>query len=65
MNIDRNSGEDIVISKAEISLAPLITDHIQKTPRFPGIWKGKVMMAKDFDDPLPSEILNSFLGVGE
>jgi antitoxin (DNA-binding transcriptional repressor) of toxin-antitoxin stability system len=65
MNIDRNPGEDVVISKAETPLAQIISDHIQKTPRSPGIWKGQVMMAKDFDDPLPPEILDYFLGVEE
>jgi prevent-host-death family protein len=59
------AGEDVVISKAGTPLARLIPYHTQKKPRSPGIWKGKVTMAEDFDDPLPSEILNSFLGVDE
>jgi prevent-host-death family protein len=59
------AGEDVVISKAGTPLARLIPYHTQKKPRSPGIWKGKVTMAEDFDDPLPPEILNSFLGVDE
>jgi prevent-host-death family protein len=59
------AGEDVVISKAGTPLARLIPYHIQKKPRSPGIWKGKVTMADDFDEPLPPEILNGFLGVDE
>jgi prevent-host-death family protein len=59
------AGEDVVISKAGTPLARLIPYHAQKKPRSPGIWKGKVTMADDFDDPLPPEILNSFLGIDE
>jgi prevent-host-death family protein len=56
------AGEDVVISKAGIPLSRLMPYHTQKKPRSPGIWKGKVAMADDFNDPLPPEILNSFLG---
>ncbi len=56
------TGEDVVISKAGIPLARLISYHNQKKPRSPGIWKGKFTMTDDFNDPLPPEILNSFLG---
>jgi prevent-host-death family protein len=59
------AGEDVVISKAGTPLARLIPYHTQKRPRSPGIWKGKVTMADDFDNPLPPEILNAFLGVDE
>jgi prevent-host-death family protein len=59
------AGEDVVISKAGTPLARLIPYKAQKTPRSPGIWKGKVTMADDFNDPLPPEILNGFLGVDE
>jgi prevent-host-death family protein len=47
------AGEDVVISKAGTPLARLIPYHVQKKPRSPGIWKGKVIIADDFDDPLP------------
>ncbi len=59
------AGEDVVISKAGTPLARLIPYHTEKKPRSPGIWKGKVTMADDFDDPLPPEILNGFLGIDE
>jgi prevent-host-death family protein len=59
------AGEDVVISKAGTPLARLIPYHTHKKPRSPGIWKGKVTMADDFDDTLPPEILNGFLGIDE
>lgn len=57
------AGEDVVISKAGTPLARLIPYHTQKKPRSPGLWKGKVTITDDFDDPLPPDILNGFLGV--
>ncbi len=73
MNIDRNPGKNAVVSKAETFLAQLSPDHRRhkqsystpKKPRSPGIWKGQVTMEKDFYDPLPPEILDSFLGAEE
>jgi prevent-host-death family protein len=59
------AGEDVVISKAGTPLARLIPYHTQKKTRSPGIWKGKVTMTDNFDDPLPPEILNGFLGIDE
>jgi prevent-host-death family protein len=59
------AGEDIIISKAGTPIARLIPYHTQKKPRSPGIWKGRVTMADDFDDPLPTDILNGFLGVND
>jgi prevent-host-death family protein len=59
------AGEDVVISKAGTPLARLIPYSTQKKPRSPGFWKGQVTMADDFDDPLPPEILEGFLGVSE
>jgi hypothetical protein len=32
------------------------------TRRKPGGWKGKAVIRKDFDEPLPDEILNLFEG---
>ena len=63
MNIDRNSGEDVVLSEAETFFAQLSSTRTKKKLRSPGIWKGQVTMASDFDDPLPPEIFDDFLGV--
>ena len=57
------SGEEIIIAKAgepKARLMPLVRKKRQ--PRKPGIWKGKVWIADDFDDPLPDEILKAFYG---
>ena len=57
------AGEEIVIAKAGkpmAVLAPLKTDHTSQ--RKPGIWKGKVWIADDFDAPLPEAILETFEG---
>jgi prevent-host-death family protein len=59
------AGEEVVISKAGTPLARLIPYQEQKIPRTPGLWKGRVTMAEDFDEPLPPEILDGFLGTGE
>lgn len=31
-------------------------------PRRPGLWKGKLVVHPNFDDPLPEEILAAFEG---
>ncbi len=59
------AGEDVVISKAGTPLARLIPYSTQKKPRSPGFWKDQVTMADDFEEPLPPEILEGFLGVNE
>jgi prevent-host-death family protein len=52
--VDRAAaGEEIVIAKAGVPLAKLIPFSGAKRSRKPGGWKGKVRIAKDFDDPLP------------
>jgi len=57
------AGEDIVIAKAGKPLARLTAlEPEKKKRREPGIWKGKVWIADDFDDPLPEEILRAFEG---
>ncbi len=56
------NGEEIVIARNGRPLArlgPLAT----RAPRKPGIWKGKVWVSDDFDDPLPWEIQKYFEGV--
>jgi hypothetical protein len=39
--------------------------HRATQPRIPGQDKGKVIIAPDFDAPLPEEILNDFLNPSE
>lgn len=57
-------GEEIVISKAGRPLARLVPlkPKTARRRRRPGMWKGKVRISKDFDAPLPREILAGFMG---
>lgn len=51
-------GEEIVIAKAGTPMARLVPIAEPERPvlRKPGMWKGKIWVADDFDDPLPPEI---------
>jgi prevent-host-death family protein len=60
--VDRAAdGEEIVIAKSGKPLARLVP-LAKKARRVPGVWKGRVRIARDFDAPLPPEILKGFLG---
>jgi prevent-host-death family protein len=56
------AGEEIVIAKAGKPVARLLAYAPQRAPRQPGLMKGKIWIADDFDDPLPEEILAAFRG---
>jgi prevent-host-death family protein len=58
-------GEEIVIGKSGKPIAKIVPFTAKSEPRKPGFWKGKVKMAKNFDDPLPEEIMRVFRGEGE
>ncbi|MEM8723321.1 MAG: type II toxin-antitoxin system prevent-host-death family antitoxin [Cyanobacteria bacterium P01_G01_bin.39] len=59
------AGEEIVIAKAGKPLVRLIPYQEDKQPRNPGGWEGKVVMNDDFDDELPANILQGFMGEDE
>ncbi|MFM2312638.1 MAG: hypothetical protein RLZZ04_1914 [Cyanobacteriota bacterium] len=59
------AGEEIVIAKAGKPLVKLIPYEENKQPRTPGGWEGQVIMSKDFDDELPTNLLNLFAGEEE
>jgi prevent-host-death family protein len=60
--VDRAAdGEEIIIAKSGKPRARLVP-LAKKVRRRPGIWKGKIWVAKDFDAPLPLEILAGFNG---
>jgi len=47
-------GEKVVIARAGKPVAMLVPYVDPATaPRVPGLWRGKVWMSDDFDDPLP------------
>lgn len=55
-------GEEIVIAKAGKPIARLVAAATINQPRHRGLLKGKIIIAPDFDAPLPEEILASFEG---
>jgi prevent-host-death family protein len=54
------AGEEIVISKAGKPVARLVPIQRQRTKRVPGLDRGRVWIAEDFDSPLPAEIQKLF-----
>ena len=63
--VDRASqGEVIVIGRAGKPVARLVAYKESPGPRKPGVWKGKVKMAPDFEE-LPADVIASFEGEGE
>ena len=54
-----SQGEDVLICKHGQPVAKLVSYHEKKEPRRLGQWKGKVVIADDFDD-LPKEFVEHF-----
>jgi antitoxin (DNA-binding transcriptional repressor) of toxin-antitoxin stability system len=56
------AGEEIVIAHAGQPVARLAPFEPHRAPRAPGLLKGKIWIAEDFDEPLPAQILAAFRG---
>jgi len=56
------AGEEVVIARAGKPVARLLPFEERAEPRRPGLMKGKIWIADDFDDPLPEEIMAAFRG---
>jgi antitoxin (DNA-binding transcriptional repressor) of toxin-antitoxin stability system len=54
------AGEEVLVSEAGISIARIVP-AFDRLPRISGQDKGKISIAADFDDPLPPDVLDSFL----
>jgi prevent-host-death family protein len=54
-------GDQIVIGRAGAPIAKLVPYRRPLRGRRPGIWKGKMVIAKDFDR-LPREVERAFRG---
>ena len=54
-------GEEIVIGKAGKPVARLVPYRVQRGPRTPGGWEGRVTVAEDFEE-LPEELAAAFRG---
>jgi prevent-host-death family protein len=60
--LDRVSqGEEIIISQAGQPIAHISPAKRDLPPRTPGQYAGKLVIPKDFNDPLPDDILDGFL----
>ena len=55
-------GEEIIIAKSGKPVARLVPIKKQVATRKPGSAKGQIIMADNFDDPLPADILEAFSG---
>jgi len=55
-------GEEVVIAKAGKPVARLVSYTTKGAVRRPGGMRGKIRIKKNFDAPLPKELLNAFEG---
>jgi prevent-host-death family protein len=55
------AGEEIILGKAGRPMAKLVPYDGAGEPRRPGLWRGRVRLAPDFDDT-PSELVDDFEG---
>ena len=61
--VDRAAaGEEIIIARAGKPVARLGPLAANQKRRRPGLLKGKIKIAKDFDAPLPRELVEAFYG---
>ncbi len=56
------AGHEVVIAKSGVPKARLVPFRKGRPVRKPGLFKGRVRIRKDFDAPLPAELLAAFLG---
>jgi prevent-host-death family protein len=58
------AGEEVIIARAGKPMAKLIPYQVKQQSRKPGGWKGKVKIAKDFDE-LAEDLSRAFGGEAE
>jgi prevent-host-death family protein len=56
------AGEEVVIARNGRPVARLVAIETDDSPRVPDSMPGQLVMADDFDAPLPPDILAGFLG---
>ncbi len=56
---DVEAGEEIVLARAGRPVARLVPFKPSKQPRTPGLWRGRVRLAPDFD-VTPDELISTF-----
>ena len=57
-----SGGEEIIIARSGRPIAKLVPLEKTPVPRKLGLWKGRVSIREDFDDPLPDDIQKPFEG---
>ena len=57
------AGKEVIVAKAGKPVAKLVAYKEQPKPRTPGLWKGKIWVAPDFDDE--DEEINKLFYEGE
>ncbi len=55
------AGEDVVIARAGEPIARLVAVSARTQPRTPGSWRGRLVIADDFDQT-PPELIAAFHG---
>ncbi len=61
--LDRAAGgEEIVITRNGRPVAKLVAAVAARKPRKLGLLKGRIRLGKDFDAPLPDDVLDAFEG---
>ena len=59
--LDRvEKGEEVTIAKAGKPVARLVPVFHKMERRIPGTAKGRVVIADNFDEPLPDDIVHAF-----
>jgi prevent-host-death family protein len=59
---DTLAGKSVIIAKAGVPVVKMIVYNEELTPRQGGQLKGLIKISKDFDAPLPKDVLDSFYG---
>lgn len=54
------AGEDVVIARAGRPIARIVPVATPAAPRKPGSARGRLLLADDFDAPLPEGVLEDF-----
>ncbi|SDN71777.1 type II toxin-antitoxin system Phd/YefM family antitoxin [Geodermatophilus sp. DSM 45219] len=55
------AGEDVVIARAGKPIARLVAVVARTEPRVPGSWRGRMVIADDFDET-PEDLIAAFHG---
>jgi prevent-host-death family protein len=54
------AGEEVIVAKSGKPVARFVSYAPKGTMRRPGSMRGKIRIKKNFDEPLPKELLASF-----